>query len=962
MAIIKCKMCGGDLALIEGQSVAECEYCGSRQTVPAADNEKKLNLFASANKLRAACEFDRAAGVYDAIKAEFPSEAEAYWGLVLCKYGIEYVDDPATGKKIPTCHRLSYDSVMDDANLDQAMDCADAVARKVYREEAKQLEKIRTGILEVSSNEKPYDVFICYKETGENGDRTLDSVLAQDIYTALTDKGYRVFFSRITLQSKLGEAYEPYIFAALNSAKVMLAIGTDPEYYSAVWVKNEWSRYLKICAADKSKHLIPCYKDMDAYDMPREFRHLQGVDLGKMGAVQDIIFNMDKYIPLKKNTTVIQEKVVVGNAGGSNKIASLLDRGNMALEDGDWVKADSFFEDVLNNDSKNAQAYLGKALAQEKCRTMDALVRKRKEVTKSVPQITLELQPNLSHIEEMAKKYSLPYYLEEVDIRKLYDFNLQYTSEVSGWEKRYKDEVEYWAVHKLLFRAEKFADENMLSFLLENRCAVYDYIEERRKAAEKKAEDSRAKLEAEYAEHIAECDKQAEKLYNDALACRERDYEKWLEEAKNANDPEFLIKLACSFDGLGDYQDSKNLAGHCRKRAAEEQAKLNAERERQQMIAEQSQKARRKRNKRIAMLSATVALLIVVAVLLVTKVIIPEQTYKKAIALRESGDYMGAVRTFREIRYYKDAQEQLGDFKIVYTKELYKSGKYSDDITYEYDEKGNMILKVNINEDGDVDRYTYEYDENGNLISEEHVGPDWYEYQYTYGYDENGNMLFSKAAYEDGDQKQSTYQYDEKGNLISEVSIDRNGDKYQYAYAYDENGNMIYKEDVRSGGDTYSTQYNYDENGNLVMETQDYGMTGMTTQYTYDSKGNLTYKEERYSSGDISEYAEYTYDKNGNVLTETGENWGDAYEHTFTYDSKGNLYQEWYTAYDGWGKESYNVDWKYYYVYSYDENGNLIREETDCMDSPHNDHWDGSRDSVTAYSGFLAFYCPKDAQ
>ena len=32
-------------------------------------------------------------------------EAEAYWGLVLCRYGIEYVNDPATGKKVPTCHR-----------------------------------------------------------------------------------------------------------------------------------------------------------------------------------------------------------------------------------------------------------------------------------------------------------------------------------------------------------------------------------------------------------------------------------------------------------------------------------------------------------------------------------------------------------------------------------------------------------------------------------------------------------------------------------------------------------------------------------------------------------------------------------------------------------------------------------------------------------------------------------------
>ena len=203
MAIIKCKMCGGDLLLTEGATTAECEYCGSLQTVPTADNEKKLTLFARANRLRAACEFDKAAGIYENIVADFPEEAEAYWGLVLCKYGIEYVDDPGTGKKIPTCHRSSFDSVMDDENFEQACENADMVAKKVYRDEAKQIEEIRKGILEVSSSEKPYDVFICYKETDAHGDRTVDSLVAQDIYDALTAKGYRTFFSRITLEDKL---------------------------------------------------------------------------------------------------------------------------------------------------------------------------------------------------------------------------------------------------------------------------------------------------------------------------------------------------------------------------------------------------------------------------------------------------------------------------------------------------------------------------------------------------------------------------------------------------------------------------------------------------------------------------------------------------------------------------------------------------------------------------------------
>lgn len=354
-------MCGGDLTILPDSSTAECQYCGSLQTIPVMDNEKKLNLFSRANRLRAAGEFDKASGVYESIVADFPEESEAYWGLVLCKYGIEYVDDPATGKKVPTCHRSSYDSVMKDSDFEMALENADVVARKVYREEAKYIEEIRKGILEVSSGEDPYDIFICYKETDFNGKRTLDSVLAQDIYDALTKNGYRVFFSRITLEGKLGQAYEPYIFAALSSAKIMLAIGTDYEYFNAVWVKNEWSRFLKMMVSDSEKFLIPCYKGIDAYDMPEEFARLQAQDLDKMGAIQDIVRGVEKLLPKKAaQPTVVQFSEPAVNT------APLIKRGNISLEDQDWEKAKECFDHVLNIDPECAEAYLGLAMCQEK--------------------------------------------------------------------------------------------------------------------------------------------------------------------------------------------------------------------------------------------------------------------------------------------------------------------------------------------------------------------------------------------------------------------------------------------------------------------------------------------------------------------------------------------------------------------------------------------------------------------
>ena len=369
MAVFKCKMCGGDLNVTEGVSVYECEYCGTKQTVAGADNEKKLNLYNRANRLRISGEFDKATVIYESIVAEFPEEAEAYWGLVICNYGIEYVDDPATAKKIPTCHRASFESIQNDENYKLALEYADVSAQKIYRDEAREIDRIREEILSISKNEKPYDIFICYKETDDKGERTIDSVIAQDLYDVLNAKGYKVFFSRISLEDKLGRHYEPYIFAALNSAKVMLSVGTKYEHFHAVWVKNEWSRFLKLMAKDKSKVLIPCFKDIDAYDLPEEFKALQAQDLGKVGAVQDLLRGIDKILPENK----VNKEIKLQEFSIKPNVSVLLERVAIFLEDGDWDRADDFCEQILNIDPRNAEAYLGKLLAELEVKTKEEL-------------------------------------------------------------------------------------------------------------------------------------------------------------------------------------------------------------------------------------------------------------------------------------------------------------------------------------------------------------------------------------------------------------------------------------------------------------------------------------------------------------------------------------------------------------------------------------------------------------
>jgi len=179
----------------------------------------------------------------------------------------------------------------------------------MYEAEGKRLSELQRGLLQVSAQTEPFDIFICYKETSEGGSRTNDSALAQDIYYQLTNAGYKVFFSRVTLESILGQQYEPHIFAALNSAKVMLAIGTKPEYFNAVWVRNEWSRFLVLSKKDRSKVLIPCYRDMNVYDLPDELSMLQSQDMGKIGFMQDLLRGIEKIVRFDNTTSTKNAKM-----------------------------------------------------------------------------------------------------------------------------------------------------------------------------------------------------------------------------------------------------------------------------------------------------------------------------------------------------------------------------------------------------------------------------------------------------------------------------------------------------------------------------------------------------------------------------------------------------------------------------------------------------------------------------
>ena len=643
MSDYKCKICGGTLNVTEGSTTAVCEYCGNTQTVSKSRDEVIQNLLNRANHLRSICEFDKAQRTYEKVLEYDENDAEAHFGLLLSKYGIEYVKDPATGKYIPTCHRVQYESILTDGDYIAAIENADLSQQPVYTAQVVEISRIQKDILGVVKNEKPFDVFICYKETDANGKRTIDSVIANDIYYELTEAGFKVFFAAITLENKLGQEYEPYIFAALHSAKVMLVVGTKPEYFNAVWVKNEWSRYLKLMKTDRSRTLIPCYRDMDAYDLPDEFSHLQAQDMSKIGFINDVVRGIRKLFTNENDSEVISNAAapVAPPAGVYSNTAPLLERAFMFLEDAKWDDANEYCEKVLDADPKNARAYLGKLMAELKVSTADKLkglpepFDDRNNYSKALRFGDEKLAAKLKDDNTFIRKRN-----ENARLTKIY-------SNAKSIMSTAKNESDYLDAARTFKSIPEFRDSKELA-----------------KECKEKAEISRK-------DFIYLSGKQ--QMANNSIAGYES-----------------AIKY---FESIPGWKDSGEQIEICKQKIEEIKAKEEAERlekERKAEIERKEAEKRAKRNKKIAIITTPIVCAVIAFIILLNTVIIPNGKYNDAIALMDAGNVVEAYETLVALDGYKDSADKANSIYGQYIVEKLKVAKAGDYVFFgEYEQDNN---------------------------------------------------------------------------------------------------------------------------------------------------------------------------------------------------------------------------------------------------------------------------------
>lgn len=297
-----CTTCNATIVFLEGQEVKKCRYCRNVNQRP--QTEKEIGGFfeqlENADDYFNAGDYDSAEELYDYVIRLHPDEHRAYWGKLLCKYGVQYVGDGAM--KTILCHFIRDKSFISELDYKKACKFADDDTRSHYEAEGERINAVQMEIRRQSENEKPFDIFLCYKETDpDSGERTRDSERMSALYDNLTEMGYRVFYAHKTLYGAdiSAEKYEAIIYHAIHTARLMIVFASKAFYLNTFWVKSEWTRYQERYNQlnDKgTKRIVPLCEGITPEELPVELGAYQA---WQWDSLLSLLNNIRMWVPIK---------------------------------------------------------------------------------------------------------------------------------------------------------------------------------------------------------------------------------------------------------------------------------------------------------------------------------------------------------------------------------------------------------------------------------------------------------------------------------------------------------------------------------------------------------------------------------------------------------------------------------------------------------------------------------------
>ena len=269
-SIFQCPSCGSTEYQDAG-SYIKCASCGNTYERKLQDKPVYADLAYAFNQ-RQEAKFDEAQKSYERIIEKYIAGSgieEAHWGRFLCEQHVIFYQNEH-GESIPSFWNISNRPCYKSESYQKVIGYNNGNTEN-YKRLANLIEEYKKKYRRVAEEfHEGSDVFICFKDSG-----TDDANLGYKIYNQFSGQ-YNVFFSRDSLNHITGNDYEPYIYHALNTAKVMIVICSSREALDSKWVHNEWWRFWNFSQVEE-KTIIPVFREgFDSSELPDVLKPCQG--------------------------------------------------------------------------------------------------------------------------------------------------------------------------------------------------------------------------------------------------------------------------------------------------------------------------------------------------------------------------------------------------------------------------------------------------------------------------------------------------------------------------------------------------------------------------------------------------------------------------------------------------------------------------------------------------------------
>lgn len=333
MSSLKCSNCGGSLNFLNNEYGYICDSCGCHKDIGGVSNDD-ADLINLANAKRIDdYKFDDALNLCNQVLDKDPKNQEANWCALLAEYQVIYLQNDEQ-KYVPSF-------LNPEANGPMSQSRYYANLNHKYRREADAIEEMRLQVIEEAKTMPDYDVFISYKQHDKDNNETSESDWAHQLYKTLikshNGKTLRVFLDKESL-SKSNAGWEPHIYSALRSAKVLVLLGSSYENMYSTWVKNEWKRFITY---KKPIIVIGQGSKVDPAKLENALR------AGQMIEVED------------KSWLQKTQKRVWDAVNKNKDVPTLLYEAECLIRQKKFKQAKKSYETVCRIDPKNAQAYWG---------------------------------------------------------------------------------------------------------------------------------------------------------------------------------------------------------------------------------------------------------------------------------------------------------------------------------------------------------------------------------------------------------------------------------------------------------------------------------------------------------------------------------------------------------------------------------------------------------------------------